>query len=134
MKKQPPKLMNLFIIIFLYVIAAAFFAYGIHVILTSAEYISSYKSSSYATDHNIIQYIADESILYFIAGFITLIGAVILTTLNRLQRNIYESVLQLNNNRITSSYNYDTYSSPDEEHDFEIQPGNAGRSKNRRKR
>lgn len=134
MKKQQPKLMNLFIIILLYVITAAFFAYGIHVILTSAEYISSYKSSSYATDHNIIQYIADESILYFIAGFITLIGAVILTTLNRLQKNIYESVLQLNNNRITSSYNYDTYSSPDEEHDFEIQPGNARRSKNRRKR
>lgn len=132
MKKQQPKLMNLFIIILLYILTAAFFAYGIHVILTSAEYISSYQNSSYANNHNIIQYVADESILYFIAGLITLIGAVILTTINRLQKNIYESILQMNNNRITSSYNFEDYSAADEAQDSDLQAVNTRRSRRRR--
>lgn len=132
MKKQQPKLMNLFIIILLYILTAAFFAYGIHVILTSAEYISSYQNSSYANNHNIIQYVADESILYFIAGLITLIGAVILTTINRLQKNIYESILQMNNNRITSSYSFEDYSAGDEDQDSDLQAVNTRRSRRRR--
>lgn len=132
MKKQQPKLMNLFIIILLYILTAAFFAYGIHVILTSAEYISSYQNSSYANNHNIIQYVADESILYFIAGLITLIGAVILTTINRLQKNIYESILQMNNNRITSSYSFEDYSAADEAQDSDLQAVNTRRSRRRR--
>lgn len=121
MKKQQPKLMNLIFIIILYILTAAFFAYGLFNIKISIDYISSYQNSSFVTDQNIIQYIAGSSIIYFIAGLVTLTGAVILTTLNRLQKNIYEAVLQLNNNRISSSFDYDGFSSIDDGQQLEFQ-------------
>ena len=132
MKRQQPKLMNLFFIIILYIITAAFFVYGIYTINCSLDYISSYQNNSYVTNYNKVQYIADSSIIYFIAGIITLIGAVILTTINRLQKNIYEAVFQLNNNRMSSTYDYDDFSGFDDGQQMEIPLKETTRRKRRR--
>lgn len=131
MKRQQPKLMNLIFIIFLYIITAVLFIYGIYSVKCSLDYIDSYQNNSYITNHNIIQYVAESSIIYFAAGFITLIGAVILTTLNRLQKNIYEIVSQLNSNRMANSYDYNDYSVIDGGQQIEIPLNDMSRRKRR---
>lgn len=130
MKKQQPKLMNLIFIIILYILAVAFFAYGIYIVNQSFDYVQSYQSSSYISDQNRIQYVINSSIIYFGIGLISLIGAVILTTLNRLQKNIYETILHLNN-RISSSYDYTKPYLHDDNHQQEFTTNKSSRRKRR---
>lgn len=110
MKRHQPKLMNITFIILLYILTAAFFVYGLYIVKCNLDYINSYPNNSYITNHNILQYITESSMIYFATGLITLLGAVILTTINRLQRNICNTILNMNNNHITSSYDHNNYS------------------------
>lgn len=105
MKKQQLKSMNIVFIIFLFVITAAFFACGIYITKVSLDYIGAYQSGSYVSDMDIIKYVIDSSILYFGLGIVTLIGAIILISLNRMQKNIQSAITHMNNRR-SSSYDY----------------------------
>lgn len=91
------------------------FAYGIYTTAHALAYVKSYQSSAYISDQGQIHYVINSSIIYFGIGLITLIGAVILTTFNRLQKNMYETMLHLNNH-ISSSYDYNNNYMSDDSH------------------
>jgi len=117
MKNQQPKPMNTIIIIFLFIFSAAFFAYGIYTTHFSIEYVESYQSSIYVSETNRLHYIIEASIIYYGFGILFLMGAFILITFNKVQKNIFETVMQLNN-RISASYD-DTYNNiSDDDFDF----------------
>lgn len=88
-QSKKPKKMNLIFIILLYAIAAVLLGYGVYMAMYSMDYALSYSGNSSVAAENILQYVAGSCASYLGLGVLILTGAVILTTINRLQTNIY---------------------------------------------
>ncbi|NLD20248.1 MAG: hypothetical protein GX663_08415 [Clostridiales bacterium] len=86
--KTKPKKLNFPVIIIFYVLAAAFFAYGVYMLIYSIGYVNAYQGSTTIGIDNNFRYIVSSSASYFGFAFLLLAAAVILNSFNNIRSGL----------------------------------------------